>query len=60
MNIEEIYELGDMLGLDHKEIQNVLSDNKTLNKSKKTTKPSSPVDNYKCGVDYGTISINDF
>ena len=50
---EEIYELGDILGLEHKEIKDFILDKSNLDVT------FSPLDNYKVGL-YGTISINDF
>jgi hypothetical protein len=55
---EEIYELGNMVGLDRKDIKNLLTDT-----SRNTKVPFSPIETYKNGGPgdlYGTISINDF
>jgi len=51
---EELYKLGDMLGLEHRDIQNFIID-----PSGNTELPFSPADSYKFGL-YGTLSINDF
>lgn len=51
---EELYKLGDMLGLEQKDIQNFIKDT-----SGNREVPFSPADSYKFGL-YGTVSINDF
>ena len=58
---KNIFEIGDMLGLEHKDIQNLLSDSSIENITNKYATPCSPMDTYKNdGTWYGTISINDF
>ena len=58
---KDIFKIGDMLGLDYRYIQNLLSDKKEMNKSNITTRSFSPMNSYKgFGSLYGTISINDF
>ena len=51
---EEIFELGDILGLEHNEIKDFI-----LDTTNNIDVPFSPVDSYKYGL-YGTVSINDF
>jgi hypothetical protein len=51
---EEIYELGNMLGLERDEIKDFM-----LDTTGKIEVPISPNDSYKFGQ-YGTVSINDF
>ena len=54
----KIFEIGSMLGLKQKDVQNLIVKKQT---TKPTVKLSSPIEVYKSsGGDYGTISINDF
>jgi len=54
---EEIYELGDMLGLKPKDIRDLISNKQTTEIPVKIT---SPKEIYPKGAEYGTICINDF
>lgn len=54
----QIYRLGGNLGLNKKEINDILSYKNS--KQYNIFKNSSPIDVYKYGSDYGTISIKDF
>ena len=60
MKLNKIFEVGAMLGLKPKDIKNLLLD-KTIQDTRDDLEvPSSPVDIYPKGTEYGTISINDF
>ena len=55
---DKIFEIGSMLGLQHRDIKNLTVKKQT---SKPLVKKSSPMETYKSsGGDYGTISINHF
>jgi hypothetical protein len=59
MVLDRIFKIGEMLGLEYGDIQNLLSDRQT--KDIKNVIPCSPMNTYKeNGTWYGTISINDF
>jgi len=57
---ENIYEAGGILGLEYREIQDLISDKSSLDPADNLEVPFSPVDSYKVGTMYGTVSINDF
>lgn len=60
---EEIFGVGDLLGLEHKDIQDLILDNSNPDSKGNIDVPLSPVNTYKNsgpGELYGTISINDF
>ena len=58
---EEIFIVGDMLGLEHKDLQDLIPEKSSQIKPNNMNAPSFPLDNYKVeGGYYGTISINDF
>jgi len=57
---ENIYEIGDILGLEYRDIQDLISDKSSLDSTDNLEIPSSPVDSYKEITLYGTVSINDF
>lgn len=56
----KIYELGHMLGLKNKDIQNILSDNFILDTSVNKWIPFFTVSEYGKGSMYGTPSMKDF
>lgn len=58
MNPSKIYEIGAMLGIEEKDIRDLTS---TLYKPiKSEISTSNPIDSYKPGLLYGSISIKDF
>ena len=54
---EKVYEIGAMLGLEYKDITDILSSRSTYDK---TDESYIPANIYKDGIYYGTISIKDF
>lgn len=55
---DKLFEIGNMLGLQHRDIKNLMVKKQT---SKTPVKKSSPIETYKSsGGDYGTISIKHF
>lgn len=61
MILDKISEIGELLGLEHRDIQNLLSERPIVNITNKTVTPCSPMNTYKQdGTWYGTMSINDF
>jgi hypothetical protein len=61
MNLERIYTIGNMLGLEYKDLQNLIPEKTSSDLTSKIDLPYSPLDAYKMeGGFYGTISINDF
>ena len=57
MTFRKVYELGHMLGLEYEDIQDIISDKKTIETNVKLT---SPKEIYPKGATYGTICIKDF
>jgi len=57
---DKIFEIGAMLGLQREDIQNIVSDKLITDAVDDLEAPSSPVDTYPKGTDYGTVSIKDF
>ena len=53
----KIYEIGKKLGLTHNDIGHILY---LDSKKQKNVRHASPVEVYKIGTTYGTISIKDF
>ena len=61
MILETVYKLGDMLGLEHNDINCIISDKSSLDITNNIKVPFSPLDGYKMEAGfYGNISINDF
>lgn len=58
---EEIFNIGNMLGLKHKDLQDIIPEKSSLDTTNNVEVPFSPLESYKVdGAYYGTISINDF
>jgi len=57
MNSHRVYELGHMLGLEHEDIQDIISKKLITETSANLT---SPKEIYPKGTLYGTICISDF
>jgi hypothetical protein len=57
MDIKRIYEMGNILGLEKREIKDLISNKPT---AEITVAISSSVELYKLGALYGTITISDF
>ena len=57
---DKIFELGAMLGLETKDIKNLVLDKTIRDTRSELEELSSPADIYPKGELYGTISINDF
>ena len=58
---EEIFSIGNMLGLEHKDLQYLIPERSNQDTTNNVEVPFSPVASYKVdGTYYGTISINDF
>ena len=60
MKSNEIYEVGAMLGLKPKDIQNIISNNSISDTSSNKKVSLSTVSVYSIGARYGTLSIKDF
>jgi len=60
MKSNEIYEIGAMLGLKPKDIQNIISNNSISDTSSNKKVSLSTVSKYAIGTHYGTLSIKDF
>lgn len=56
---EEIYKIGDLLGLENKDIQGLVIDKSSPDVTGDVEVPFSPVNSYKFGL-YSTVSLNDF
>ena len=54
---EKVYEIGAMLGLECKDINDILSSRSTFYKTDETCTPANI---YKDVIYYGTVSIKDF
>jgi len=61
MILETVYKLGDMLGLEQKDLNYLFPEKHNSDTINRVELPYSPLDNYKLeGGFYGTISIKDF
>jgi len=58
---EEIFNIGNMLGLEHKDLQNLIPEKSSPDTRNNVEVSFSPLESYKVdGAYYGTISINHF
>ena len=56
----KIYEIGAMLGLEYKDVRDLVSDTSISDKPDKLEVSMSPTDTYKGVLRYGAVSIKDF
>ena len=57
---DKVYEIGGMLGLEHKDLRDLVISSSVSDKTNISETPPSPVDVYPKGELYGTVSKNDF